>query len=68
MGGDGTMARWHEGRHHLVGGDLTHPTADGAITVGVLIYRAIVEGYADYRGRAQALEQLTTAQKQKHKH
>ena len=29
---------------------------------------AIVEGYADYRGRAQALEQLTTAQKQKHKH
>ena len=68
MGGEGTMARWHEGRHHLVGGDLTHPTADGAITVGVLIYRAIVEGYADYRGRAQALEQLTTAQKQKHKH
>lgn len=67
MGGEGTMARWHEGRHHLVGGDLTHPTADGAITVGVLIYHAIVEGYADYRGRAQAHEQLTAAQKQKHK-
>ena len=67
MGGEGTMARWHEGRHHLVGGDLTHPTADGAITVGVLIYHAIVEGYADYRGRAQALAQSTAAQKQKHK-
>lgn len=67
MGGEGTMARWHEGRHHLVGGDLTHPTGDGAITVGVLIYNAIVEGYADYRARTRALEQSTAAQKPKHK-
>lgn len=67
MGGEGTMARWHEGRHHLVGGDLTHPTADGAITVGVLIYNAILEGYADYRARTKALEQSLAAQKQKHK-
>ena len=67
MGGEGTMARWHEGRHHLVGGDLTHPTADGAITVGVLIYNAIVAGYADYRARAKALEQPTGAPKPKHK-
>ncbi len=68
MGGEGTMARWHNGRHHLVGGDLTHPTADGAITVGVLIYQALVDGFADYRGRAQALDQLAAAPKQKHKH
>jgi hypothetical protein len=68
MGGEGTMARWHEGRHHLVGGDLTHPTADGAITVGVLIYHALVEGFSDYRGRAQVLEQLAAARKQKQKH
>ncbi len=67
MGGEGTMARWHEGRHHLVGGDLTHPNADGAITVGVLIYHAIVEGYADYRARTNALERSLAAQKQRHK-
>ncbi len=67
MGGEGTMARWHEGRHHLVGGDLTHPNADGAITVGVLIYHAIVGGYAEYRERTKALEQTLAAQKPKHK-
>ena len=67
MGGEGTMARWHESRHHLVGGDLTHPNADGAITVGVLIYHAITEGYADYRERTKALEQTLAAQKPKHK-
>ena len=67
MGGEGTMARWHEGRHHLVGGDLTHPNADGAITVGVLIYQAITQGYADYRDRTKALEQTLAAQKPKNK-
>jgi len=35
MGGEGTMARWHDGRHHLTGGDLTHPNADGGITASV---------------------------------
>ena len=67
MGGEGTMARWHEGRHHLVGGDLTHPNADGAIAVGVLIYHAIVEGFADYRARTNVVEQVLAA-KPKHKH
>jgi lysophospholipase L1-like esterase len=62
MGGEGTMARWHDGKHHLVGGDLTHPNADGAITVGVLIYHAIVEGFAEYRARTKALEQSAAAQ------
>jgi lysophospholipase L1-like esterase len=51
MGGEGTMARWHTGKNHLVGGDLTHPTADGAQTVGVILYGALVEGYAQYRAR-----------------
>ncbi len=64
MGGEGTMARWHDGRHHLVGGDLTHPNADGAITVGVVIYNALVEGYADYRERVRVAEQLLAQQKQ----
>lgn len=64
MGGAGTMARWHDGRHHLVGGDLTHPNTDGAITVGVLIYDALVEGYSDYRARVRAVEQTLAQQKQ----
>jgi lysophospholipase L1-like esterase len=51
MGGRGTMARWHAGKKHLVGADLTHPNPDGATTVGVLIYQALVDGYANYRAR-----------------
>jgi lysophospholipase L1-like esterase len=53
MGGEGTMARWHEGRKHLVGGDLTHPNAEGAQTVGNLIYMALMEDYDNFRGRQQ---------------
>jgi len=65
MGGEGTMARWHDGRHHLVGGDLTHPTADGGITVGVLIYNALSEGYSDHRARIRVLEQTIAPLKRK---
>lgn len=54
MGGEGTMARWHEGRKHLVGGDLTHPNAEGAQTVGTLIYMALMESYNGYRERMAA--------------
>jgi lysophospholipase L1-like esterase len=51
MGGEGTMARWHEGRKHLVGGDLTHPNGDGAQTVGTLLYMALMDSYNGYRER-----------------
>lgn len=51
MGGHGTMARWHAGKKHLVGADLTHPNADGAETVGALIYQAMIDGYAKYQKR-----------------
>ena len=51
MGGPGTMARWHSGKNHLVGADLTHPNADGAETVGVLIYEALIDGYSKYGKR-----------------
>jgi lysophospholipase L1-like esterase len=51
MGGEGTMARWHEGRQHLVAGDLTHPTATGAQTIGTLIYMALMENYNRYTDR-----------------
>jgi lysophospholipase L1-like esterase len=54
MGGEGTMARWHEGRKHLVGGDLTHPNGDGAQTVGTLLYMALMESYNSYRERIHA--------------
>lgn len=59
MGGEGTIARWHEGRKHLVGGDLTHPNADGAQTVGTLIYMALMENYNSYRERLEASSQRT---------
>ena len=59
MGGEGTMAKWHEGRNHLVGGDLTHPTANGAERIGALIYQAIMDGYGDYQGRNRRLTTKT---------
>ncbi|HYG79839.1 MAG TPA: GDSL-type esterase/lipase family protein, partial [Pyrinomonadaceae bacterium] len=54
MGGEGTMAKWAagKGKNHLVGGDLTHPTAEGAEVVGRLIYEAIADGYTKYKARA----------------
>jgi lysophospholipase L1-like esterase len=53
MGGEGTMAKWFagSGKNHYVGGDLTHPTAEGSEIVGRLIYEALNEGYAKYRAR-----------------
>ncbi|HEY6805064.1 MAG TPA: GDSL-type esterase/lipase family protein [Pyrinomonadaceae bacterium] len=52
MGGEGTMARWHDGRKHLVGADLTHPSAIGAQTVGTLLYMALMESYVEYREKS----------------
>jgi len=51
MGGDGTMARWHEGRKHLVGADMTHPNTEGAQTVGTLLYMDLMESYNSYQER-----------------
>ena len=54
MGGEGTMAKWAagKGKNHLVGGDLTHPTAEGSEIVGSLIYEAINDGYTKFKARA----------------
>ena len=54
MGGAGTMAKWAAGtgKNHLVGGDLTHPTAEGAEIVGRLIFEAIKDSYLKYKARA----------------
>ena len=51
MGGEGTMARWHDGKKHLVGADLTHPNAEGSQTVGTLLYMALMESYNNYQER-----------------
>ena len=51
MGGEGTVARWHETKPKLMGGDLTHPTAQGAETVGTLIFDAIIKAYEEYKDR-----------------
>ena len=59
------MAQWHQGRRHLVGGDLTHPNAEGAQTVGTLLYMALIESYNQYRERAR-LQQVTLAQNKNH--
>jgi lysophospholipase L1-like esterase len=48
MGGEGTMAKWREGKNHLVGGDLTHPNGAGAEKIGDLIYHALIDGYDRY--------------------
>ncbi len=52
MGGEGTVARWHASRPRLMGGDLTHPTAEGSEIVGSLIYDAIIK----YKSRVWSLE------------
>ncbi|MCU1264219.1 MAG: Transrane protein (Modular protein) [Acidobacteria bacterium] len=66
MGGAGTMARWHAGKKHLVGADLTHPNGDGAETVGVLIYEALIDGYAKYGARMSVKLQLVATVDKKH--
>jgi lysophospholipase L1-like esterase len=51
MGGEGTVAQWVEARPRLMGGDYTHPTAQGAEIVGTLIYEALMRAYDDYKKR-----------------
>lgn len=49
MGGEGTVARWCEARPRLMGGDYTHPTAQGSEIVGTLLYEAILSAYEQYK-------------------
>ena len=55
MGGEGTVARWYSARPRLMGGDFTHPTAQGAEIVGTLIYEAIIEAHENYKDRMSAV-------------
>jgi lysophospholipase L1-like esterase len=49
MGGGGTVARWLEARPKLMGGDFTHPTAQGAEIVGTLLCDALMRAYDGYK-------------------
>jgi len=51
MGGEGTVAEWCDARPRLMGGDYTHPTAQGAEIVGTLIYDAMMKAYEKYKTR-----------------
>jgi hypothetical protein len=51
MGGEGTVGRWFAARPRLMGGDYTHPTAQGSEIVGSLIYDAITKSYEEYKNR-----------------
>lgn len=52
MGGEGTVAEWCDARPRLMGGDYTHPTAQGAEIVGTLIYDAMMRAYEGYETNA----------------
>ena len=51
MGGEGSMGRWVRSSPSLGSGDLAHLTHHGHKVVGGMLYRALVAGYVDYRGR-----------------
>jgi lysophospholipase L1-like esterase len=51
MGGEGTVDLWDKAKPKLMGGDLTHPTAQGAEIVGTLIYDALIDAYEKHKLR-----------------
>jgi lysophospholipase L1-like esterase len=53
MGGEGTVGAWFEARPRLMGGDFTHPTAQGAEIVGTLIYDAMMRAYEEYKSKIE---------------
>jgi lysophospholipase L1-like esterase len=55
MGGEGTVAQWYEARPKLMGGDYTHPTAQGAEIVGTLIYNAMIGAYDEYKQKGTGI-------------
>ena len=49
MGGEGSMARWM--KSGLGGGDLTHPTPQGAEALGDLLYKSLTTGFEAWLSR-----------------
>ena len=51
MGGDGTMARWYQGKRRLVSADLIHPTPDGGKIVANAFVKELMLGYNRFKLR-----------------
>jgi lysophospholipase L1-like esterase len=49
MGGEGSMAKWM--KTGLGGGDLTHPTPQGAEALGDLLYKSLTTGFEAWLSR-----------------
>jgi len=49
MGGEGAMVKWM--KVGLAGGDLTHPTPQGAEQLGKMFYEALATGFAAWSSR-----------------
>ena len=49
MGGEGSMAKWM--KSGLGGGDLTHPTPQGAEALGDLLYKSLTTGFEAWLSR-----------------
>jgi lysophospholipase L1-like esterase len=64
MGGPGTMGRWYASEPRLVGADFIHPMPAGAKIVGELLYRALRDGYNDYKLRQLNKASVQTASKE----
>ena len=51
MGGPGAMPTWV--RRGLGNADMTHPTGAGSEVLGTWLFRALMKGYGEYRGRSR---------------
>ena len=46
MGGNGAIGQWHD--EGLAEGDLAHPTAKGAVVLGQLFFKALMQGFSGH--------------------
>ncbi len=53
MGGDGSMGRWARSEPRLGSGDLSHLSYHGHRVIGAMVFQALLDGYADFRGRVE---------------
>jgi hypothetical protein len=60
MGGEGTMARWYQGKRRLVSADLIHPIPAGGRIVADVFVRELILGYNRFK-----LSQLTKTKPEK---
>ena len=49
MGGDGTVARWHEASSRLISADFIHPTPQGGRLIAMSFVRELTAGLNRYK-------------------